>query len=102
MPCKPWESSPRQSDPLPPVLRRLAWDRDHGTCVQCEEPGRDVDHIDRLAGHSLDNLRVLCRPCHQAKTQAEARAANEARRRRGHRPARVTPLQAWQAARQRD
>lgn len=95
-----WQHSPRQKDPLPPVMRRLAWDRDHGMCVLCDAPGRDVDHIDRLAGHDLDNLRVLCGSCHTTKTQSEARESAAARRARQHRPARLTPLQAWQSQHQ--
>lgn len=43
-------------------------ERDDGKCVQCGNPGTEIDHI---AGSSSDlsNLQLLCGDCHQAKTR---------------------------------
>lgn len=43
--------------------------RDGGLCVQCHQPGDEIDHI---AGSSSDlsNLQLLCRDCHHKKTAA--------------------------------
>lgn len=45
--------------------RRVVYDRDGGRCRKCGEPGEEIDHV---AGSSRDpgNLRLLCRPCHDA------------------------------------
>ena len=64
---------------MPPgwqATRRRILTRDQHTCTQCGAPATEVDHIVR--GIEDDqNLRALCRRCHQAKTSAEG---TEARR----------------------
>ncbi len=54
---------------LPLAARKEIVDRDGGRCVQCGNPGEEIDHID---GDSADptNLQLLCKDCHSAKTQA--------------------------------
>jgi hypothetical protein len=53
---------------LPPELREQIKTRDGGVCRTCGAPGTDIDHI---SGPSPDptNLQLLCRECHNAKTQ---------------------------------
>lgn len=82
--AKPWAGSTRR-DRLPAdwAQRRAAViRRDGGRCqmpqadrLPCGAPGTDIDHIRRGDDHRLDNLWLLCRACHTAKTQAEAAAA---------------------------
>jgi 5-methylcytosine-specific restriction endonuclease McrA len=41
------------------------------TCNYCGEVGNEVDHIIELAAggdNTLDNLQILCKQCHKAKT----------------------------------
>ncbi len=54
---------------LPPELREEIKKRDGGMCRSCGSPGTDIDHIQ---GSSPDpsNLQLLCRECHNAKTQS--------------------------------
>lgn len=64
------------------ALRRQVFDRDRGQCQTCGEPGTEVDHIINLKSggtNALENLQLLCRSCHNRKTQAEAAAARKAR-----------------------
>lgn len=61
------------------TLRRRVITRDRGRCVQCGAPGTDVDHITHGDDHRLANLQLLCHPCHNTKTQAEAQAARQAK-----------------------
>lgn len=52
--------------------------RDCGLCQVCMRAGRltlarDVDHVRELADGGADadgNLQAICRPCHEAKTEA--------------------------------
>jgi 5-methylcytosine-specific restriction endonuclease McrA len=47
--------------------------RDGHACVLCSSPASVVDHL--VPGIEDDsNLRALCQPCSDAKTQAEAAA----------------------------
>jgi 5-methylcytosine-specific restriction endonuclease McrA len=49
-------------------------DADHGLCVFCKSPAATVQHITyRRAGgdESQDDLRSLCRLCHDAVTMIE-------------------------------
>lgn len=70
----------RVSRSLSTRLRRQVLFRDRWTCQQCgvvDRTGRslEADHKVRLAdggAHELDNLQVLCIPCHRVKTQEEA------------------------------
>jgi 5-methylcytosine-specific restriction protein A len=73
----------RPSDAKWQAVRRVVLARDKGLCVHCAASGhvslaRDVDHRIPLwqGGAALDpaNLQSLCRPCHKAKTAAEASA----------------------------
>lgn len=65
-------------------LRQRILDRDANLCQPCERAGRvttatEVDHIvNRAAGGTDDesNLQSICTPCHEAKTQQEARQAH--------------------------
>ncbi len=52
---------------------REVWARDKA-CVKCKEPGEQIDHIYPVAlggSTSLENLQLLCRPCHITKTRAD-------------------------------
>ena len=43
------------------------------TCNYCGEVGNEVDHVIELAAggdNSIENLQVLCKQCHKAKTAA--------------------------------
>lgn len=56
-----------------PALRLQALRRDGWTCVQCGDPGREVDHVLPVRTHpelgfELSNLQVLCGGCHSLKT----------------------------------
>lgn len=57
---------------LPVETRDLVLSRDEGACVECGEPGEEIDHI---SGDSNDpsNLQLLCRSCHHAKTALRMR-----------------------------
>jgi len=52
---------------LSPQTREAVKERANGLCQKCGQPGVDIDHI---AGSSpeLDNLQLLCKACHNAKT----------------------------------
>ena len=59
-------------------LRRQVFARDGHTCATCGAYGNEVDHIDNRRGpgyDSLENLQVLCTPCHKAKTTIESQRA---------------------------
>jgi 5-methylcytosine-specific restriction endonuclease McrA len=52
-------------------LRSQAFKMYGKTCNYCGEIGNEVDHVIELdAGgdNTLENLQVLCSPCHKAKT----------------------------------
>jgi 5-methylcytosine-specific restriction protein A len=61
---------------------------------QCEEPGcisagTEVDHIKNIANggtHDLNNLRLLCSPCHKQKTVLEAAAGRSRHAAQGYHP----------------
>lgn len=80
---------PRTSSHAWRKLRRTIITRDGNHCSQCGADGRqvrlDLDHIlnvKRGGTDTPDNARLLCRPCHTTKTQAESRAGITARRAR--------------------
>ena len=54
-----------------PGLKRLVWDRDNWTCVDCGgHTDLSVDHkIPVAAGgtNDIDNLQTMCRPCNSRK-----------------------------------
>lgn len=68
-------------------LRQAVMERDRWLCQACKRRGRVtpaamVDHIVPKAeggGDSPENLEALCRPCHQDKTQQEARRGRQRR-----------------------
>ncbi|MFQ5881363.1 MAG: HNH endonuclease signature motif containing protein [Candidatus Methylomirabilales bacterium] len=52
--------------------RRRVMERERFRCVECGQPGSLVHHKRSLAeggDHSLSNLRLLCRPCHERQTK---------------------------------
>lgn len=65
------------------VTRKRILSRDKGLCQPCLQasryrPAQQVDHIIPKAEHGTDadsNLQSICKPCHDAKTQAEAQRA---------------------------
>lgn len=60
-------------------LRKVVLQRDRGLCQPCLQAGRvtvatHVDHVVPKSQGGTDdesNLRAICRPCHQAKTDQE-------------------------------
>lgn len=66
--------------------RQLAMKRDQWRC-QLRLPGcitaaRECDHIiqpDQGGGHSLANLRAVCRPCHGKRTAQQSNTGSGAR-----------------------
>ena len=57
------------------VVRRRILDRDGWRCVRCGKYGNECDHVLSIerggAVWDEDNLQVLCRKCHIAKTRLE-------------------------------
>lgn len=66
----------RTSRRLAKNIRAAVWARDQGLCRRCGKPGEEIDHIN---GDSpdLDNLQLLCKACHHAKTAERMRPATE-------------------------
>jgi 5-methylcytosine-specific restriction endonuclease McrA len=54
---------------LAPSQRQEVWERSEGRCEQCGKIGKEIDHI-RGSSSDLRNLQLLCRQCHQDKTQS--------------------------------
>lgn len=52
---------------LPDDVRRAVFERDKNLCRKCGQPGTDIDHIEG-SSNALENLQVLCKPCHNEKT----------------------------------
>lgn len=52
---------------LSSAVRQQVWTRDGALCVQCSQPGMEIDHIDGDSDE-LSNLQLLCLDCHHAKT----------------------------------
>lgn len=64
---------------VPAHIREQVWRRDGGRCRSCGAPGEEIDHING-DGAALENLQLLCRPCHHAKTASRmVPAADEQR-----------------------
>ncbi len=57
-------------------VRRRVLDAAGWRCRECDKYGNEVDHVQALhlggAAWDLDNLQVLCRRCHKAKTRRES------------------------------
>lgn len=51
--------------------RTAVVERDEGRCVQCGAPGEEIDHI-RGDGPEMSNRQLLCRTCHDRKTQDQS------------------------------
>jgi hypothetical protein len=52
-------------------LRTQAFKMYGKTCNYCGDIGNEIDHVIELAAggdNSLENLQVLCKPCHKVKT----------------------------------
>ncbi len=54
-------------------IRRKRLDFDHGLCVFCKAPAQDVHHVtyERVGNEGVEDLRSLCKICHDAVTQLE-------------------------------
>lgn len=78
-----------------PQIRRAVIRRDEGKCVWCGQPGTEVDHIGPRDCHEVYNLRLLCGPCHQARTSRQGgkayHAAMRASRKKLRRPVEKHP-----------
>lgn len=57
---------------LPDHVRKAVFERDKGFCQECVQPGTDIDHIEGNS-NELENLRVLCKRCHNEKTLSKFR-----------------------------
>jgi len=78
-PRQPWQGAGRRMPPgWPQTVARIRA-RDRGCCRVCGGPGAVVDHIQRGGPEADWNLQLLCQPCSDAKTEAEALAARRAR-----------------------
>jgi len=66
------------------ILRKQVIQRDDGYCQRCGTPGANqVDHIVPLAEggtDALENLQLLCEPCHRSKSAQEGVAARRRKR----------------------
>ena len=73
--CDLHDTRGQYDDPAYRTHRELALVRDGMRCVACGSYGPlEVDHVVPLSqggGNDLDNLQVMCRSCHRAKTQAD-------------------------------
>jgi hypothetical protein len=65
----------RRARQLSHAVRTQVWARDAGRCVQCAEPGAEVDHISGDSAE-LSNLQLLCLACHHAKTARQMTPAS--------------------------
>lgn len=59
---------------LPSHIRDAVWRRDDGLCGRCGQPGEEIDHVDGDSAE-MDNLQLLCKSCHHAKTRERMRPA---------------------------
>ncbi|MBF0671351.1 MAG: HNH endonuclease [Salinibacterium sp.] len=59
-----------------PRIRTEVRVRDEGRCQQCGIPGDDIDHI-RGDSDEPENLQLLCKSCHNAKTAQNMVPASE-------------------------
>lgn len=96
-----WGTSDRRSE-LPPDWKQrvnAVWKRDGGRCrwllpksgTRCPRKGADVDHRYGPNRHDLDDLWLLCRAHHDAKTAQEAAAGNRRKNKRPKRPEEAHP-----------
>lgn len=59
----------KASRKLSPEIRENVLRRSKGKCALCGKDGDDIDHIDG-ASCDLSNLQLLCKDCHNQKTQS--------------------------------
>ncbi len=59
---------PEAARRIPSTLRAQVVKRFGGLCAKCGRPGGEIDHI-RGSSNDLENLQLLCRPCHVEKTK---------------------------------
>lgn len=57
---------------LPDDVRGAVFERGKNLCRKCGRPGTDIDHIEG-SSNEMENLQVLCRPCHNEKTLSKFR-----------------------------
>ena len=66
---KPVSDRRRKRDAVYPERREQVWERNIGICEHCQtRPMTEVHHIAGRGGpdpHRLDNLKGLCRICHE-------------------------------------
>ncbi|NPV68147.1 MAG: HNH endonuclease [Anaerolineae bacterium] len=58
---------PERERRLTKDIRDAVIRRDEGRCRICGAPGTEIDHI-HGSSHDLNNLQLLCKSCHSAKT----------------------------------
>jgi 5-methylcytosine-specific restriction endonuclease McrA len=58
---------PERERRLPTGIRQAVIARDRGLCCLCGAPSIEIDHI-RGNSPDLNNLQLLCKPCHNDKT----------------------------------
>ena len=70
---------------ITPERRQEVTANSDGKCVRCGAPGDEIDHING-SSDSPDNLQLLCRSCHKAKTDLSLRPASDESVRLVHHP----------------
>lgn len=65
----------RKARTIPTETRAQVKERDK-VCVQCGEPGEEIDHIDGPSNEP-ENLQLLCKTCHHSKTDSHLIPASE-------------------------
>ena len=73
---------------IPAATIRAVLERSDGVCEAegCKKPGKEYDHItpQALGGdNSAENIQLLCRKCHVAKTKTDAATVTKADRQGG-------------------
>lgn len=109
----PWDNSPEKrerdkrvyGDPQYKANRKLALKRADGRCEEitggrpCGSRDRvQVDHVIPVSQggtHHLDNLRALCKPCHDRKTAQEGKGYRRGGRKRREADPVLTPRTKW-------
>jgi 5-methylcytosine-specific restriction endonuclease McrA len=73
--------------PLNMRQKQLLWDKQKGLCRSCYEPLKadsfeDDHHLALIDGgtNELQNRRLICIPCHKAKSALEHKANSKAKR----------------------
>ena len=71
---------PKQARRIPPKIRAAVTARDNGQCRACGGSGTEIDHING-SSQALENLQLLCDPCHNKKNHAKHGRRSSRRRR---------------------